>query len=124
MAGQQDLLQPDLLPAAVVAFHEAFVADGLESPFAEWLESWEDNPREERTITTRIECSDYFEQPRPGAAAHPTQVDPDGGFFRAPREMQTRLWPTEDFELAKSQRRRSTLPEDDLFAGIRERVNA
>jgi len=37
--------------------------------------------------------------------------------------MQTRIWPTEDFELAKSNVE-VELPEDDLFAGIRERVNA
>jgi mycothiol S-conjugate amidase len=107
----------------VVAFHEAFLAEGMESPYAEWLENWEDNPREERPITTRIECSEYFDIRDRALKAHRTQVDPEGGFFRASHEMQTRIWPTEDFELAKSNVE-VELPEDDLFAGIRERVNA
>jgi len=102
----------------VVAFHEAFLAADLESPYAEWLEGWEDNPREEREITTRIECADYFETRDRALKAHRTQVDPEGGFFRATMEMQRDLWPTEDFELAKSTIE-VHLPEDDLFAGLR-----
>ena len=34
-------------------------------------------------------------------------------------EWQKRLWPTEEFELARS-RVTTTLPEDDLFAGIED----
>ena len=62
----------------VVAFHEAFLAEGIESPFAEWLENWEDNPRQERTITTRIECSEYFDAARPGAEGAPHPGRPRG----------------------------------------------
>jgi len=40
-----------------------------------------------------------------------------------PREIQAEAWPTEDFELARSLVD-SPLPEDDLFAGIRDRVEA
>jgi mycothiol S-conjugate amidase len=101
----------------VVAFHEAFLAEGVESPYAEWLDGW-DEEREEREITTRVECADYFETRDRALLAHRTQVDPDGGFFRASMEMQRRLWPTEDFELAKSHVE-VHLPEDDLFAGLR-----
>jgi mycothiol S-conjugate amidase len=49
--------------------------------------------------------------------AHATQIDPNGDFFRAPIEWQQRLWPTEEYELARS-RVPVTLPETDLFAGI------
>jgi mycothiol S-conjugate amidase len=37
--------------------------------------------------------------------------------------MQRQVWPTEDFELARSVID-TTAPEDDLFAGIRESVGA
>ena len=40
-----------------------------------------------------------------------------GDFFAAPIEWQQRLWPTEEFELARS-RVPVSLPETDLFAGI------
>ena len=50
--------------------------------------------------------------------AHATQVDPDGSWFPVPLEMQRRIWPTEDFELAPVLRARSTCREDDLFAGL------
>ncbi len=36
-------------------------------------------------------------------------------------EMQRRIWPTEEFELVRSLVD-SPVPEDDLFAGVRERV--
>ncbi|MGH3560650.1 MAG: mycothiol conjugate amidase Mca, partial [Mycobacterium sp.] len=43
--------------------------------------------------------------------------DPKGDFFAAPIAWQQRLWPTEEFELARS-RVPVSLPETDLFAGI------
>jgi mycothiol S-conjugate amidase len=107
----------------VVAFHNAFLEESLESPYAEWLENWEESDRDEREITTRIECADYFDVRDRALKAHRTQVDPEGGFFRASMDMQRRIWPTEDFELAAS-RVPVELPEDDLFAGVRERVDA
>jgi mycothiol S-conjugate amidase len=36
-------------------------------------------------------------------------------------ELQRRVWPTEEFQLVRSLVP-SPLPEDDLFAGVRERV--
>ena len=38
-------------------------------------------------------------------------------------ELQRSTWPTEDWELARSHVP-TDLPEDDLFAGIRDRVTA
>jgi len=35
-----------------------------------------------------------------------------------PREVELSMWPTEEYELAQS-RVPTTLPEDDLFAGLR-----
>lgn len=107
--------------ARTTALHEAMLAAGLESPYGEWLQRWED--REERRITTRVPCADYFEVRDRALLAHATQVDPDGPWFACPRELQAQVWPTEDFELARSLVP-VTEPEDDLFAGIRERVGA
>ncbi|MBX8690221.1 mycothiol conjugate amidase Mca, partial [Mycobacterium sp. 20091114027_K0903767] len=67
--------------------------------------------------TTRVECSKYFSQRDDALRAHATQIDPKGDFFHAPIEWQQRLWPTEEFELARS-RVPVNLPEDDLFTGI------
>ncbi|MDP9418283.1 MAG: mycothiol conjugate amidase Mca [Actinomycetota bacterium] len=105
--------------ARTVALHEAMLAAGLESPYGEWLERWED--RKERAITTHVPCADYFSVRDRALLAHATQVDPDGAWFACPLEVQRQVWPTEDFELARSLVD-VTLPEDDLFAGIRERV--
>ena len=49
--------------------------------------------------------------------AHATQIDPAGAFLASPVADQQQAWPTEEFELARS-RVETTLPEDDLFAGI------
>jgi mycothiol S-conjugate amidase len=51
--------------------------------------------------------------------AHATQVDPGGARFAVPLEVHQKAWPTEDFELVESLVD-TELPEDDLFAGVRE----
>ncbi len=68
-------------------------------------------------VATRIECSDYFEVRDRALLAHATQVDPDGFWFQVPRQLQQRVWPVEEFELALSYVP-VDLPEDDLFAGL------
>ena len=62
---------------------------------------------------------DYFEIRDAALIAHATQIDPEGPFFRTPNDIRRAVWPTEDFELARSLID-TTLPEDDLFAGVRE----
>ena len=105
--------------ARTTTLHQAMLAAGLESPYGEWLERWED--REERAITTHVPCADWFSVRDRALLAHATQVDPDGAWFACPLELQRKVWPTEDFELARSLVPVS-MPEDDLFAGIREEV--
>jgi mycothiol S-conjugate amidase len=105
--------------ARVVAMHEALLARGLESPYAGWIENWGDHP--ERKITTRVPCGDYFETRDRALLAHATQIDPDGPWFSVPLDVQREIWPTEDYELARSLVD-TTLPEDDLFAGVTETV--
>ncbi len=100
-------------------FHDALLAAGQESPFAEWLERRSERP--ERRVDTKVPCADFFEARDAALLAHATQIDPDGFFFRVPREQQVELWPTEEFELARSLVP-TTVPEDDLFAGVRHLV--
>jgi len=105
--------------AKLVAFHEAMLAEGLESPFADWLKNWEG--REDRQITTRVPCADFFDVRDRALLAHATQIDPQGWFFSIPHDLQRRVWPTEDYELSRALVDAAT-PEDDLFAGVRDGV--
>jgi len=101
------------------ALHEALVAAGLPSPMGEWIESREAREIVERPVTTRVRCVDYFARRDEALRAHATQIDPEGWFFAVPREVEAATWPTEDYELAVSHVE-TEIPEDDLFAGIRE----
>lgn len=101
----------------VVTFHDALVAAGLESPYADWLEDWDEG--EEDRVTTRVHVDDYFTVRDDALRAHRTQVDPEGMWFAVPLEMQRTLWPTDDYHLAISHVD-TEVPESDLFAGIRE----
>ena len=74
-------------------------------------------------ITTQVDVADWFPRRDAALLAHATQVDPNGWFFSIPLEVQREIWPTEDFELVRSLVDSPT-PEDDLFAGVRERVEA
>ncbi|MCG7609813.1 MULTISPECIES: mycothiol conjugate amidase Mca [Mycobacterium] len=97
---------------------DEFAKNGQQGPFGKWLEHWDpDHDLFAKRVTTRVECSEYFSQRDDALRAHATQIDPKGDFFHAPIEWQQRLWPTEEFELARS-RVPVNLPEDDLFTGI------
>jgi mycothiol S-conjugate amidase len=108
----------------LTALHEEMVRRGLESPYAEWLEEWEEPPkgRPRMDITTRVRCDDLFGVRDQALLAHATQIDPDSSWFACPPDVQRSAWPTEDYHLARSLVD-TELPEDDLFAGIRERVS-
>ena len=89
-----------------------------QGPFEKWLKHWD--PEHDvfaDQVTTRVECSEYFAQRDDALRAHATQIDPEGDFFHAPIEWQQQLWPTEEYELARS-RVPVCLPETDLFDGI------
>jgi mycothiol S-conjugate amidase len=112
--------------AKLTALHDEMVRRGLDSPYADRLEDWldedESTPGPRYEVTTRVPCGDYFEIRNKALLAHATQVDPEGGWFAVPTEVQRAVWPTEDYHLARSLVD-SGRPEDDLFAGIRERVS-
>jgi mycothiol S-conjugate amidase len=109
--------------AKFLAMHEKLIERGLESPYAKRLAEWvdEDPPRPSYKITAMVPCGDYFEIRDEALLAHATQVDPHGGWFSCPVEVQREAWPTEDYHLARSVVD-TDKPEDDLFAGIREKV--
>jgi mycothiol S-conjugate amidase len=92
-------------------------------PLQDWLERMrtyrQGRPDGMTRVTTQVECAKYFPQRDDALRAHATQIDPNGAFFAIPMEMQQRLWPTEEFELAES-RVPTSLPETDLFAGIED----
>jgi mycothiol S-conjugate amidase len=99
-------------------FQDEFTKNGQTGPFEKWLKDWDPELDVIATrITTSIECSAYFQQRDDALMAHATQIDPKSFFFTTPMEWQQRLWPTEEYELARS-RVPIALPETDLFAGI------
>ena len=103
--------------------HQAMLAAKMDSPYAEWLVTWEDKPGDAERLTTSVPCSEFFPVRDAALIAHATQVDPTGRWFAVPVELQQETWPYEDFQLARSLVD-TTLPEDDLFAGVRDRVSA
>jgi mycothiol S-conjugate amidase len=108
----------------LTALHEELLQRGLESPYGERLDEWVDNPdHPPLEITTRVDCAEFFEIRDQALLAHATQIDPDGGWFACPRDVQRAAWPTEDFHLARSMVD-TEKPEDDLFAGVRDSVTA
>jgi mycothiol S-conjugate amidase len=110
--------------ARMQAFHEALLAKGLESPYTEWLKEWDTKrPDVMDRVTTRVECADYFPVRDKALLAHATQIDPTSRWFALDLDLQREIWPTEEYELARSLVD-TTVPEDDLFEGVREKVAA
>ncbi len=103
--------------------HQAMLAAKMESPYAEWLVKWEDKAGDAERLTTSVPCAEFFPVRDAALIAHATQVDPTGRWFAVPVELQRETWPYEDFQLARAVVD-TTLPEDDLFAGVRERVSS
>jgi mycothiol S-conjugate amidase len=108
-------------PERFEALDKALRAHGIESPFEERRKRFEERAEKFRApkVTTRVNVADWFPRRDEALLAHATQVDPKGWFFAVPLDVQREAWPTEDFELARSLVD-SGIPEDDLFAGIRE----
>lgn len=94
----------------ITALHEALLADGLASPFRGWLAEIVD--RAER-VTTQVPCAEYFAIRDRAARVHATDLH----WSTVPVRLRRAVWPTESFELVRSHVE-TTLPEDDLFAGI------
>lgn len=100
------------------AIDDTMAAHGLESPYGDRLATWQIDEEHENRATTRVPCAEFFEIRDEALRAHATQIDPDGFWFAVPREIQAEAWPTEDYELVRSEVP-VELPESDLFAGLR-----
>jgi mycothiol S-conjugate amidase len=103
----------------VLALHQAMLDAGLPSPYVEWLDRWNEDRDMFVRVTTRVDASDFFDTRDAALLAHRTQIDPEGMWFAVPMDMQRRVWPTDDFELVRSEVP-VTFPEDDLFSGLRQ----
>jgi len=100
----------------IVAMHEKFIELGLESPFDD---HWFDRPSQDELITTQVDVSRFADVRRRALIAHATQVDPTSKFwFGLPPEVGDQVYPVDDYMLARSAVSTS-IPEDDLFAGVR-----
>jgi len=105
----------------VLAMHEKFLELGMESPFSDrWLE----RPSDDHLVTTRIDISSHAQVRRDALMAHATQIDPESPFwFGLPAEVADAVHPYDEYILARSLVD-SSLPEDDLFAGVEAAVTA
>ncbi|QXC61448.1 mycothiol conjugate amidase Mca [Aquihabitans sp. G128] len=102
--------------ARFVAMHQGFLDAGIESPFDQ---KWFDRPSHDERITTQVDVQDFYAARSGALKAHATQIDPESPFwFGLPDGVVAGLYPWEDYQLAES-RVPTTLPEDDLFAGLR-----
>ena len=107
-----------------VALHEALEERGLQSPYAARIAMLQESdpeghrpPAPRHETTTKVRCPDTFALRDEALRSHRTQVAPDGMFFAVSAELQSQVWPWEDYVLAES-RVPTDLPEHDLFAGI------
>ena len=114
--------------AKYAALHAELVRRGLDSPYSKIFAQWEERSRKRAErgdtpleITTQVRVADHFGIRDDALRAHRTQVDPQSSWFAVPHEVEAAAWPTEDYHLARSLVD-TELPEDDLFAGIREMV--
>ena len=67
--------------------------------------------------TSHIPVGDFLDVRDAALRSHASQVAPDSGFFFWPNDVQRQAWPFEDFQLVHSLVK-SSLPENDFFAGI------
>ena len=107
----------------LVAVHEALLRLRGSSPYKEdWFQG---RPSQDHRITTRIDVRDYLWARTQSLLAHATQIDPNEAFwFGLTDEELSEVYPYEDWVLARSE---VGYPaegeyEDDVFAGVRERV--
>ena len=114
--------------AKYAALHEEMLRRGIESPYTQIFEEWEERARKRAAagwrnleITTRVQVGNYLEIRDQALLAHATQIAPDSSWFACPVDVQRAAWPTEDYHLARSLVD-TELPEDDLFTGICESV--
>ncbi|HKH06215.1 MAG TPA: mycothiol conjugate amidase Mca [Acidimicrobiales bacterium] len=99
--------------------HKRLLDLGLESPYDE---KWLERPSQDERITTTVDVSAFGEVRLDALLAHETQIDPESPFwFALPRDESIRVYPYDDYELARSLVG-TEVPETDLFAGVTNAV--
>ncbi|HEY1419349.1 MAG TPA: PIG-L family deacetylase [Candidatus Dormibacteraeota bacterium] len=68
-------------------------------------------------ITTRVDVHDYVDQKRAAFAAHVSQNDPNSWFTTMASQIYEMAFGTEYYQLVRG-KPGSSLPEDDVFAGV------
>ncbi|CAN5314046.1 mycothiol conjugate amidase Mca [soil metagenome] len=107
-------------PDRVTAMYELLVERDPEGEATKNLAEimkWERSPKP--AATTHVPVGEFLEIRDAALRSHASQVAPDNSFFFTPNDVQREAWPYEDFELVDS-RVETTLPENDLFAGIED----
>jgi mycothiol S-conjugate amidase len=103
----------------IMALHQKMLELGIESPFDK---RWFERPSQDERITTKVEIGAYYGNRKQALLAHATQIDPDSPFwFALPDDVAATVHPYDDYLLARTLVD-GTVPEDDLFAGIRQPV--
>jgi mycothiol S-conjugate amidase len=104
--------------------HDGLLERGIQSPYEEWLESWEEEdakqgrePWPEPEITTQLDVGKWLPQARDALLAHATQIDPNSAWFAVADDVVADIYPWEDYKLVRTLVE-TDLPETDLFAGI------
>jgi mycothiol S-conjugate amidase len=97
--------------------NDAAVEEGIEAPYAGWLENWDQMGFMEPKIDAQVDVSDWVELRSKALLAHATQIDPDSFWFAIPDELHRRIYPWEDYTLVYSAIDVSG-QEEDLFAGL------
>jgi mycothiol S-conjugate amidase len=103
----------------VLTLHEAMLARGLESPYVRWLERRDQSPEDavDDSPDARIPCAAWFSRRDAALLAHVSQIDPDGGWFQVPRELERERYPYESYVILRSDVE-VVRPEQDLFTGV------
>lgn len=107
--------------ARMLATHQKIIELGLESPYDE---SWFQRPWQDFRVTTSVDISSVWERRKQALLAHETQIDPNSPFwFALPDDVARTVHPFEEYHLARSNVD-VELPETDVFAGLRAKVDA
>ncbi|ETX06624.1 mycothiol conjugate amidase Mca [Candidatus Entotheonella palauensis] len=102
--------------ARLIARHQAFIDQGLESPFK--TDRWQRNTSMDYRLTTKVFVGGQWDQVQAALRAHATQVDPNSKhWFGLPPGIDRASYPYDDYILAHSAVP-TRLPEDDLFSGV------
>lgn len=105
----------------LIAMHDWFVEQGLESPYSDWLAKIAED--HDIRVTTRVHMGEHIGTMRLALLAHRTQVEPTGWWFKVPEEEMRIRHPWEEYQLAWSRVGRGERDaegfETDLFAGLR-----